>query len=134
MNNQNKIKTNIHREGFSVNEAGKLEFDKCDLTNLSQKYGTPCYVYSESIIRKKCREYIKSFSQRKVNFEILYAGKAFLTKAMCNILKEEGLSLDVASGGELYTALSVGFPPEKIFFHGNNKSKEEIVKKIISVL
>ena len=126
MNNQNKIKTNIYREGFSVNEAGKLEFDKCDLTNLSQKYGTPCYVYSESIIRKKCREYIKSFSQRKVNFEILYAGKAFLTKAMCNILKEEGLSLDVASGGELYTALSVGFPPEKIFFHGNNKSKEEI--------
>jgi len=126
MNNQNKIKTNIHREGFSVNEAGKLEFDKCDLTNLSQKYGTPCYVYSESIVRKNCREYIKSFSQRKVNFEILYAGKAFLTKAMCNILKEESLSLDVASGGELYTALSAGFPPEKIFFHGNNKSKEEI--------
>jgi diaminopimelate decarboxylase len=126
MNNQNKIKTNLHREGFSVNEAGKLEFDKCDLRNLSQKYGTPCYVYSESIIRKKCREYIKSFSQRKVNFEILYAGKAFLTKTMCNILKEEDLSLDVASGGELYTALSAGFPPEKIFFHGNNKSKEEI--------
>jgi len=126
MNNQSKIKSNIHREGFSINKAGKLEFDKSDLTNLSQKYGTPCYVYSKSIIRKKCREYIKSFSQRKVNFEILYAGKAFLVKAMCNILKEEDLSLDVSSGGELYTALSAGFPPEKIFFNGNNKSKEEI--------
>ena len=126
MDNQSKIKTNIHREGFSINRAGKLEFDKCDLTNLSQKYGTPCYVYSESMVRKKCREYIKSFSQRKVYFEILYAGKAFLTKTMCNILKEEDLSLDVSSGGELYTALSAGFPPEKIFFHGNNKSKEEI--------
>ena len=126
MDNQSKIKTNIHREGFSINRAGKLEFDKCDLTNLSQKYGTPCYVYSESMVRKKCREYIESFSQRKVDFKILYAGKAFLTKAMCNILKEEDLNLDVASGGELYTALSAGFPPEKIFFHGNNKSKEEI--------
>ena len=124
--NSNKMVSQINREGFSLNKEGKLEFDKCDLTNLSQKYGTPCYVYSESIIRKKCREYIKSFSQRKVNFEIIYAGKAFLVKAMCNILKEEDLSLDVSSGGELYTALSARFPPEKIFFNGNNKSKEEI--------
>ena len=116
----------IHREGFSINKSGNLEFDRCELIKLAQKYGTPCYIFSESIIRKKCRHYTSAFSKRNIDFEIIYAGKAFLVKAMCNILKEEGLSLDVSSGGELYTALSAGFPPEKIFFHGNNKSQEEI--------
>ena len=124
--NSNKMVPQINREGFSINKSGNLKFDQCELVQLAQKYGTPCYIFSESIIRKKCRQYVNAFSGRNVTFEILYAGKAFLVKAMCNILKEEGLSLDVSSGGELYTALSAGFPPEKIFFHGNNKSKEEI--------
>ena len=126
MNKQNTITSQINREGFSLNKSGNLEFDQCDLVKLAQKYGTPCYIYSENIIRKKCREYINAFSKRNVDFEILYAGKAFLVKALCNILKEEDLSLDVSSGGELYTALSAGFPPDKVFFHGNNKSQEEI--------
>jgi len=116
----------INREGFSLNNSGNLEFDQCELVKLAQKYGTPCYIFSETIIRKKCRQYVNAFSKRNVAFEILYAGKAFLVKAMCNILKEEGLSLDVSSGGELFTALSAGFPSEKIFFHGNNKSQEEL--------
>lgn len=126
MNNQNNITPQINREGFSLNNSGNLEFDRCELRKLTQKYGTPCYIYSESLIRKKCRQYVNAFSERNVTFEILYAGKAFLVKAMCNILKEEGFSLDISSGGELYTALSAGFPPDKIFFHGNNKSQEEI--------
>jgi len=126
MDNQNNVTPQIDREGFSVNESGNLEFDQYGLTELAKKYGTPCYIFSENIIRKKCREYVNAFSKRNVDFEILYAGKAFLVKAICNILKEEGLSLDVSSGGELYTALSAGFPPDKIFFHGNNKSQEEI--------
>ncbi len=126
MNNQNNITPQIYREGFSLNKSGNLEFDQCEVIKLAQKYGTPCYVFSETIIRNKCRQYISAFSKRKVDFKVIYAGKAFLVKAMCNILKEEGLSLDVSSGGELYTALSAGFPPEKIFFHGNNKSKKEI--------
>ncbi len=116
----------IKRSGFSINESGILEFDQCNLVELAKKYDTPCYIFSENIIRKKCREYVNAFSGRNVDFEILYAGKAFLVKAICSILKEEGLSLDVSSGGELYTALSAGFPPDKIFFHGNNKSQEEI--------
>jgi len=126
MNNQSKIISPINRDGFSVNKSGNLEFDRCDLVKLAQKYGTPCYIFSENIIRKKCREYVTAFSRRNINFEVIYAGKAFLVKALCNILKEEGLSLDVASGGELYTALSTDFPPAKIFFHGNNKSQEEV--------
>lgn len=137
MNNQSKIISPINRDGFSVNKSGNLEFDRCDLVKLAQKYGTPCYIFSENIIRKKCREYVTAFSRRNINFEVIYAGKAFLVKAICNILKEEGLSLDVASGGELYTALSVDFPPAKIFFNGNNKLKEEIefaLKEKIGIL
>ena len=126
MKNQNSITPRINREGLSLNKSGNLEFDRCELVKLAQKYGTPCYIFSENIIRKKCQQYTSAFSKRKVDFKVIYAGKAFLVKAMCNIVKEEGLSLDVSSGGELYTALSAGFPPEKIFFHGNNKSKKEI--------
>jgi len=126
MKKQNTITSQINREGFSLNKSGNLEFDRCELVKLAQKYGTPCYIFSENIIRKKCREYVTAFSRRNINFEVIYAGKAFLVKAMCHILKEEGLGLDVSSGGELYTALSAGFPPDKIFFHGNNKSKVEI--------
>ena len=126
MKKQNTITSQINREGFSLNKSGNLEFDRCEVVKLAQKYGTPCYIFSENIIRKKCREYVTAFSRRNINFEVIYAGKAFLVKAMCNILKEEGLGLDVSSGGELYTALSAGFPPDKIFFHGNNKSKVEI--------
>ncbi len=126
MNNQNNVIPQIDREGFLINESGILEFDQCNILDLAKKYGTPCYIFSENIIRKKCQEYVNTFSKRNVDFEILYAGKAFLVKAICNILKEENLSLDISSGGELYTALSAGFPPDKIFLHGNNKSQEEI--------
>jgi len=135
--NSNKMVSQINREGFSLNNSGNLEFDRCELVKLAQKYGTPCYIFSESIIRKKCREYVTAFSRRNINFEVNYAGKAFLVKALCSILKEEGLGLDVVSGGELYTALSADFPPEKIFFNGNNKSKEEIefaLKEKIGIL
>jgi len=124
--NSNKMVFQINREGFFIDKSGNLEFDRCELVKLAQKYGTPCYIFSENIIIKKCQQYTSALSKRNIDFEVIYAGKAFLVKAMCNILKEEGLSLDVSSGGELYTALSAGFPPEKIYFHGNNKSKEEI--------
>ncbi|MDD5015946.1 MAG: diaminopimelate decarboxylase [Atribacterota bacterium] len=137
MNKQNTGTSQINREGFSLNKSGNLEFDRCELVKLAQKYETPCYIFSENVIRKKCREYVTAFSRRNINFEVIYAGKAFLVKALCSILKEEGLGLDVASGGELYTALSANFPPEKIHFNGNNKSKDEIefaLKKKIGIL
>ncbi|MEA2021193.1 MAG: hypothetical protein U9N08_01835, partial [Candidatus Caldatribacteriota bacterium] len=104
------VKERNIREGFSLSESGSLTFDHFDLKEISQKYGTPCYVYSENLIRKKCREYTQAFSKNNVEFEILYASKAFLVKAMAHILNDEGLSLDIASGGELYIALSANFP------------------------
>lgn len=95
---------------------------------LSDKFGTPLYVYDESLLIDKIRRYKKSFNHG-VN-EIAYAGKAFLTIAMCQLLKSEGVSLDVVSGGELYTALKSEFPMDKIFFHGNNKTEDEIIMGI----
>ena len=124
--NREKKNIKINREGFSVNAAGNLTFDQCDLEVISKTYGTPCYVYAENIIRQRCREYKEAFSRNRVDHEILYASKAFLVKTMARILADEGMSLDVASAGEIAIALSGNFPPERIYFHGNNKSREEI--------
>ena len=97
---------------------------KC--VDLAKEYGTPLYVYDENLIRDNCRRFINAFQIRNGNNRVAYAGKAFLTLAMCNIIREEGLYLDVVSGGELYTAYKSGFPMEKIYFHGNNKTTDEI--------
>ena len=94
--------------------------------DLAQKYKTPLYVFDEELIRQNCREYKKYFKVEENNNKIAYAGKAFLTKYMCNLINEEGLYLDVVSGGELYTAHKANFPMDRILFHGNNKTFEEI--------
>jgi diaminopimelate decarboxylase len=96
---------------------------KC--SDMVKEYGTPLYVYDEELLRDNCKRFVNSF-KGKVNNRVAYAGKAFLTLAMCNIVKEEGLWLDVVSGGELYTAYRSGFPMERVYFHGNNKTAEEI--------
>lgn len=92
---------------------------------LVKEFKTPLYVIDEELVRDRCRRYYKSFEADKVN-KVTYAGKAFLTLAMCQIINSEGLYLDVVSGGELYTALKSGFPMKKIYFHGNNKTLDEI--------
>lgn len=94
--------------------------------DLVKKYKTPLYVFDEELIRNKCREYIKSFKVKENGNKVAYAGKAFLTKYMCKIVCEEGLCLDVVSGGELYTAYKAGMPMENILFHGNNKTVDEV--------
>ena len=94
--------------------------------DLVKKYKTPLYVFDEELIRSKCREYIKSFKVKENGNKVAYAGKAFLTKYMCKLVCEEGLCLDVVSGGELYTAYKAGMPMETILFHGNNKTVDEV--------
>lgn len=101
-------------------------FSDCDTVALAKEYGTPLYVMSEDIIKSRLNEIRYSFSEKYKNVQAYYASKAFLTKEMARIIKREGLGLDVVSGGELYTAKSVDFPMEKIMFHGNNKTSEEI--------
>jgi diaminopimelate decarboxylase len=109
-----------------INEQGHLEVGGCDTVRLAAEFGTPLYVMDEALIRQNCRDYRTAFERRYPRNVICYASKAFLTKAFCAIVEEEGLNLDVASLGELYTALSAGFPPERINLHGNNKSREEL--------
>ncbi len=115
-----------NRRGFSVNPQGRLEFGGCDVVSLAGKFGTPLYVVNEDIIRSNARKYLGALSAHYPYSGVIYAGKAFLPTWMCRVVYEEGLCLDVASGGELYTALKAGFPAERIFFHGNNKSFDEI--------
>lgn len=93
---------------------------------LAQTYQTPLYVFDEQLARKNCQEYMKHFKVKENNNRVAYAGKAFLPLHMCRLIKDEGLYLDVVSGGELYTAHKVNFPMEKVLFHGNNKTIEEI--------
>ena len=113
-----------------VNEQGHLEIGGCDTVELAKKFGTPLYIMDEAHIRNICREYHSSFVEGLENTEVIYASKAFSTLAMCRIIAEEGLGLDVVSGGELYTALQASFPAERIYFHGNNKSREELAMAI----
>ncbi len=103
-----------------------LYFDGCSAVELAEKYDTPLYVYSENIIISKINEIKTSFLNKYGNTRAAYAGKAFLTKYMCKLIEREGLSLDVVSGGELYTAIKADFPAERIEFNGNNKSIEEL--------
>lgn len=94
-------------------------------TNLVKKYKSPLYVMDEQLLRDICRNYYKCFKCNEDN-RVAFAGKAFLTLEMCRLIHEEGLNLDVVSGGELYTAYMAGFPMEKVYFHGNNKTLDEI--------
>lgn len=109
-----------------INAQGHLEVGGCDTVYLAQKFGTPLYVMDEALIRANCRAYRQSFGERYPNHEVFYAGKAFLCTAMCALLQQEGLGLDVASAGELHTALAAHFPPERILVHGNFKSRPEM--------
>lgn len=102
----------------------------CDATALADEFGTPLYLYDEATLRNKCKEYREGFSQRYPNSLVIYACKAFVNRALAQILNEEGLGLDVVSGGELAIAKSVGFPMDRIYFNGNNKSRQELAMAV----
>lgn len=109
-----------------INNKGHLEIGGCDTVELKETYGTPLYIMDEALIRQRCREYMDAFRASGLSFQVAYASKAFCVMAMCRLAEEEGLSLDVVSEGELYTALQAGFPAQRIHFHGNNKTPEEL--------
>lgn len=109
-----------------VNGKGHLEIGGVDAVELAQQFGTPLYVYDVALMRERARGFKQTFDEQNVKAQVAYASKAFSTIAMLQLAEEEGLSLDVVSGGELYTAIAAGFPVERIHFHGNNKSREEL--------
>ncbi|MGH2355651.1 MAG: diaminopimelate decarboxylase [Chloroflexota bacterium] len=113
-------------ESRTVNRQGHLEIGGCDAVALASQFGTPLYVFDEALIRGKCQSYRRAFESRYPNVHVEYAGKAFLCVAMARLVNEEGLHLDVASAGELHTALVADFPPAGLVLHGNNKSATEL--------
>jgi diaminopimelate decarboxylase len=110
----------------AVNEAGHLTLAGCDALELAREFGTPLYVFDEETLRRQCREFQSQFRSRHPDTVVAYAAKAYLGRALAAILAQEGMALDVVSGGELAIAASVNFPPERIYFHGNNKSEAEL--------
>ena len=114
-------------ESLNVNEKGHLTIGGVDTVYLKEKYGTPLYVMDEDLIRKNMSEYRVALKEYYGgNGMAHYASKAFSCKYIYKVAQEEGLGADVVSGGELYTALKAGFPPENICFHGNNKTVDEL--------
>lgn len=105
---------------------GTLTIENCSAVDLAHRYKTPLYVLSETSIRQKCQMVKRDFLEKHENVHAAYASKALLTTALVKIIHQEGLYMDVVSGGELYTAIHADFPTDKIIFHGNNKSLEEL--------
>ena len=115
------------RDTLKINEKGHLEIGGADCVELASRFGTPVYVFDEAYIRKMMRVYKTAIDTHyEGNGQVLYASKAFSCKAIYRIAAEENIGVDVVSGGELYTALSAGFPADKIYMHGNNKLDYEI--------
>jgi diaminopimelate decarboxylase len=112
--------------GSRVNERGHLEIGGCDAVELAAEFGTPAYVYAEDDVRERARAYLDAFRARTEDFEVLFASKAAPFTAAYRLCREEGLSVDVASGGELHMALRAGFDPSRIHLHGNNKTEAEL--------
>jgi diaminopimelate decarboxylase len=102
----------------------------CNTTELATAFGTPLYIFDEVALRHKCQEYQSEFQECYPDIKVIYASKAFINPALAVIFKEEGLGLDVVSAGELSIAKSAGVPPEQVYFHGNNKTEEEITSAL----
>jgi diaminopimelate decarboxylase len=109
-----------------VDTSGAVSVAGLDVREIARTYGTPAYVLDEDDLRARCREFAAAFAGQ----DVYYAGKAFLCKAVVRVVAEEGLFLDVCTGGELRTALAAGMPPERIGFHGNNKSPSELERAL----
>ncbi|MGL4377325.1 MAG: diaminopimelate decarboxylase, partial [Microcoleaceae cyanobacterium] len=111
----------------TVNSQNHLEIGGCDVVELVARFGSPLYILDETTLRTACRQYREGFKRYYPGeSQVLYASKAWNCLAVCAIAASEGLGIDVVSGGEIYTALQAGVNPEKIYFHGNNKSRDEL--------
>jgi diaminopimelate decarboxylase len=120
--NKNIPRLVVFPETAAVDKKGHLIIGGCDTIELAKEFGTPLYVYDETDLRNRCREYKTEFSQRYPNVTISYSPKAFTANAMLKLVEEEGLDLDIVTGGELGIARAVKFPMERVHFADNNKS------------
>jgi len=110
----------------AVNDSGHLVIGGCDTVELAAQFGTPLYLFDELDLRNRCAEFKREFGQRYADTTVLYSAKAFINEAMAKLFNEEGLGLDVVSSGEISIVRAAGFPLERVYFPGNNKSAEEL--------
>lgn len=128
---RNTVNQSIMPITAKINVKNHLEIGGCDTIELAKQFGTPLYLFDEKTIRTCCKQYKQAFSEYK-NVSILYASKSFMTKSICRIMEEEGLGLDVVSGGEIITALNSQFNLQNCTFNGNNKTIAELELAISS--
>ena len=113
-------------ETTQVNDRNQLVLGGINALDLAAECGTPLYVFDEATLRNQCSSFLREFHSRYPSVAVSYASKAFLSPPLARLLAEEGMGLDVVSGGEIAVAKSAGFPSERVYFHGNNKSPEEL--------
>jgi diaminopimelate decarboxylase len=109
---------------------GRLSIAGCDAQELTREFGSPLYVFDETELRETCREYVRAFTSRHADTEVTYASKAYLSRFMAAVARDEGIGLDIVSGGELAVALAAGYPAARCHFHGNNKGEQELREAI----
>src|SRR5665213_3417321 len=114
----------------TFNQSGHLVIGECDVVDLIAEHGSPLYVYDEATIRRRASQYRDGLASVVPDSLVIYATKAFANVALFRLLAEEGLGLDVVSGGELFMAQKSGYPMERVYFHGNNKLEEELALAI----
>ena len=113
-----------------VSGDGQLFIGGCNTLELAAQYGTPVYILDEETLRARCRSFVQEFQQRHPASQVVYAAKAYINPALAQIFDQEGLGLDVVSGGEMAIAQAAGFPLERVYFHGNNKSPVELAQAV----
>ena len=116
----------VFPESAGVNDKGHLVIGGCDTLDLADQYGTPLYVFDEDMVRSMCRGFVEGFTAKHADTTVVYACKAYVNPALARILMDEGLGLDVVSGGELAVAQAVDYPSRLVYFHGNNKGPAEL--------
>jgi diaminopimelate decarboxylase len=116
----------VYPLGTAIDERGHLVVGGCDVVEVAREFGTPAYIYAEEDLRARADAYLRAFGSRTDDFEVLFASKAAPFTAAYRVFAEAGLSVDVASGGELAMALRGGFAADRIYLHGNNKSEAEL--------
>jgi diaminopimelate decarboxylase len=114
----------------SLNSRGNIAIGGCDLKDLAAEFGTPLYIYDEDTVRHMCRQFAGGFKDAYANSHVEYSSKAFANPALAKIIAEEGLHMDVVTGGELVFARAAKFPPERLNFHGNNKGRAELSEAV----
>ena len=109
-----------------IDSSGTLNIGGCNTLDLANEYGTPLYVFDEDTIRNRCRSFVQEFQKRVPETQVVYASKAYINPVLVRMLAEESLGLDVVSGGELAVAIAGGLSPTQVYFHGNNKTPQEL--------